>query len=352
MRLVSEDILHFGDKLYLFANNMNMLYSIDVGTGCVELIGGIPNKDFFDKRLVAEIIEWKRCIYLIPLASGSIWIYSIDNKNWEEIEINSYKNNWANSYFRNALIFNDVLYLFGGYYPAIVKVNLNTRIVQYDFDIFENRREEAKDLFFRGEPVQVDDNVFLASAIDNSILKYSLTQSTHEWLSVGKEGDSFSGIEWDGKNFWIAPRHNGMDIIKLTGTKEVRYSLPSELNKKDCVYIGICGVDGKYVVPTRYGDKGSILFNIDGTFEVTDDYYSIYKKKCDEILIQDMKGNITFLDKNRTIRKFNGEITADKFAEMINRFPEICNIYLNEIMRENIFLSLREWLMIMKIKEK
>jgi len=352
MRLVSEDILHFEDKLYLFANNMNMLYSIEIETGCIELIGGIPNRNFYDKRLVAAIIEWKRCIYLIPLVSGNIWIYSIDNKNWEEIEINSYENNWANSYFRNAVIFNDILYLFGGYYPAIVKVELTTKNVQYDFDVFAKRKKEEKDLFFRGTPVQVDDNVYLASAIDNSILKYSLTKSTYEWISVGKDGDKFSGIEWDGNNFWIAPRHNGMDIIKLTGTKEVRYSLPSELSLNNSVYIGICGINGMYVIPSRYGDTGAIQFNTDGTFKVTDKYYSVYKKKCDEILIQDMNGNISFIDKKGTVKEYSGEMSADKVLEMINGFSEFRNINLNEVMRENLLLSLRDWLLFMRIKEK
>jgi len=125
MRLISEDIACVKDKLYLFANNINLLYSIDVNTRMYEFIGQIPERSIFEKRLVSKIVHWNDELFLIPLVSGDIWIYSFGNKCWRKIKVKQYENNWANSYFRNAFIDEDRLFILGGYYPAVLIIDSN-----------------------------------------------------------------------------------------------------------------------------------------------------------------------------------------------------------------------------------
>lgn len=340
MRLVSEDILHFEDKLYLFSCDLNLLYSIDIETGTYNLIGSIPQKNFFENKLVSSIVQWNRSIYLIPLQEGNVWSYSIDTGDWSEIEIKSFNYIGKNTYFRNAVVYNDKLFAFGGYYPAIVKIDLRTLNVEYDYVSFNYKENKKHDVFFRAVPVQKEDIIYLPSANDNYILKYSLSSGEYEWIKFGKNGDTFSGIECDGEDYWLSPRQNNKDIIKISNNKEIRYSLPKELDNKNSIYIGMCKTNDGYVIPSRYGDNGTIVLKSNDNYEITDNYFMYFKKKNGEIFSQNKDGHIVYIDINGNNKEYSGNISIYDISNTRNNSVRIDRNICKEKILENESINL------------
>ena len=48
---------------------------------------------------------------------------------------------------------------------------------------------------------------------NNHVGRFNLDDYSWEWYSIGKEVYRYSGIAWDGKSFWLAPRYIG-NIVK------------------------------------------------------------------------------------------------------------------------------------------
>ena len=58
MKMTCEDILLTKEKIYCFANNLNVLYSIERDTGEIEYLISIPGKDLFEKKLISKLVYW------------------------------------------------------------------------------------------------------------------------------------------------------------------------------------------------------------------------------------------------------------------------------------------------------
>lgn len=345
MRLRSEDILRIGEKLYLFASNMNMLYTIDVNTGEYDFLGKIPNKSISDKRLISGIVEWNDILYLLPLNSGDIWKYSINKKSWDFIEIETYENNWANSYFRNALVYEEKMYIFGGYYPAILILDLKTNKINYDMRPFnEKKGTEVRDLFFRGLPTCIGSDLYFASAIDNSILKYSLSDDDFEWQYVGSKENRYSGIEWDGESFWLAPRQSNMPVVKVTGERVEAYKLPNSISENECKYIGICNKGDSYIVPAGIGGAGSFLIDKSGKIEKTAASYTVVKKQSGDLFGQYVNGDVFYIDEYNNKSIFSGVIDRESFMNIIKKYAGLDEIHVDKVLHEETLFGLNEWI--------
>lgn len=343
MRLVSEDMLHVGNKIYLFASNMNMLYSIDINTGCYELLGMIPGKKMLENRLVASIVEWERQLFLLPLSPGDIWVFSLDNHTWKQIRVDFNSNKLPKTFFKNAIIYNDNMYIFGGYYPAVVILSLKTMSLKYDYAPFEDRIIKLDELYFRGAPVQVDDSLYVASAFDNSILKYSMSTGDFVWIEIGDKCNKYAGIEWDGSSFWLAPRTSKINVIKMTGDAIEEYKLPTDEKKSESLFIGMCRNGNIYVIPAAGGDYGTVSVGFNGTVETTEDLYSVYKRQGNSVLAQYKNGDALFFNDNMGQRAYDGDIPDDLFSNMLaNCVPK--GAIKGEMFKENAPLLFKDWL--------
>ena len=295
MRLRSEDIIRIKDKLYLFANNMNMLYSIDIQTGEYDFLGKIPELNIFARRLISGIVEWNKTLYLLPLNSEAIWAYSIAENSWKKIDVKPYRDNWANSYFRNAVVYDEKMIIYGGYYPAILIMDLKTNFITYDEKPFkEMKKNGTKDLYFRGSPIHVGNSLYFASAVDNSILIYFLSDKGYEWKKIGNEKNRYSGIELYGNSFWLSPRESGMPIVKLTEGNVIEIFPTNEVGES-AKYIGICHKDDGFIIPAGLGGKNSLIIDQNENIALLNSSYTVYKNQGADLLIQYSNGDVVFI---------------------------------------------------------
>mgnify|MGYP003359352554 CR=1 FL=1 len=119
------------------------------------------------------------------------------------------------------------MYLIGSSYPAIIKLDVSKMKAEYIKEPFIEKVKkmgELKDAFFRTHHAVRGEWLYLASCVDNTVLKFNLKTNEYKWLSIGSDDNKFSGIVYSLNDFWLSPRTTEK-IIKWDGMNVNIYSL-------------------------------------------------------------------------------------------------------------------------------
>ncbi|MDE5759050.1 MAG: hypothetical protein K2H85_10635, partial [Allobaculum sp.] len=123
IKLTSEAMTMFKDKLLCVAMDANIVYTIDLRNGEIGLLYNIPEEDFFSARLIGSVIVCEEQIFFIPYHAKKIWIYDSRNEKWKGIQLNHES---CRAKFWNAHLFENYIYMIPSKYPAIVRINIYT----------------------------------------------------------------------------------------------------------------------------------------------------------------------------------------------------------------------------------
>lgn len=206
MKLYISAIASYGNEYICFAKNINVLFSLDK-KGDIKCLCFIPEKG--RDRLFDKIVIYRDRVFLIPLMAKKIYIYNLDSKKLEFIELNNaHIARW--NFFYNGIELDGFLYLIGACYHALVKIDLNSLRVE-EIPIYESKMEiqsKLNDCFSRKSIVEMDKKIYIASALSNEVLVYDTISNSYVWKKIASDTNRYSGIAWDGKAFWLAPRDN------------------------------------------------------------------------------------------------------------------------------------------------
>lgn len=352
--LFSEDALKIGNQLFLFAKNLNILFSVNIDNGNIKFYGSMPEEGAFCKRLTCKLVYWEKNIIVVPLKAKKIWIYSLENMVWKGIAFDCCKLGISETNFRQAIIYKNSLFLFGGHYPAILKMELSTYKISYikePFSQYPKVEKNPEELYFRGDLVCKKNIVYLASSKDNLILNFDLESQTYKWIEVGGKNNKYSGIMWDGNNYWISPRHD-TPVVKWNGKdKAVEYEIPKEKKKRQNYYSGVVGRDHQVIIPAMGDNSHTIILANDGTMKFDNRAYTFYKKiGKKEYIAQYSDGKLIYI--NGVERKeFNFNISENDFDSLLDAIhfhqediTDITKTYINE----NVPFSLTEFMKLLQ----
>lgn len=210
-----EHCLIEGDEIRFVSDRYNAVFVASLNDAYLKHIGQIPEKKLTEASLCMKILKINEKYYYIPKFSTKIWVWDKDD-NWEYVELEN-KVKDRRVLFFEAFQQEDKIIMIGGYYPAIVVVNTSTWKTEYITEPFERFNDsEIKDVYFRKNYVVKDSVLYLASALDNTVLMFNMLTYEYQWVRVGGENNTYSGIAWDGDFFWLAPR-NATNIVKWDG---------------------------------------------------------------------------------------------------------------------------------------
>lgn len=256
-----------GEKIYLFGSSFNLLYSYNINTKQMEIIGKIPKYKFISTQLIGRILKWRNKIILIPFLANELWIWDMGNRQWQEIGIED-----ASSYnmlFYQGFIHHDEVHMIGCYYPAIVRIDLNTLDLSYDrriYDEIDSSGNKNDDIYFRTEYIKNDNIVFMGCCNLNKILKYNLDNYEYELVEVGNKNNDYEGITFINDHMVMAGRHEQC-IYNLDGRQEKK-KIPAEI---DCHYMATVFRDGKYILLSRINGNSCVI---------DDTGFSLYDERC------------------------------------------------------------------------
>ncbi len=347
MILFAEDSIRVGESLILFAKSFNMLFSVDIAEGNISFLGKIPEEQALLERGSCKLVYWEEKIIVVPLSMGKIWIYSLKDRRWNGIDIEDDRRKIPKTKFRQAIVDYGSLYLIGGHYPAILKMDLATYKISYIEEPFlYYRKKETEELYFRGDFVYREGTLYLASGRDNSVLAFRPKTQEYERIEVGREENRYSGIAWDGSHYWLSPRTNTA-IVKWDSKGGVtEYEIPLEKRKNEISYSGIVERNSQIIMPALAGGSAdTIILSRDGSMEFEDKRYTFYKKTEEgEYLSQDLQGNLMFVNGKGEKRLFSCVITGDVFHDFFTALHVDADDIVKKINMENAPFSLFELL--------
>lgn len=295
MKLIAEDCIKVREKLYLFCRDYNLFYSINLYTRIIELEGSIPNQQFQQEQLCRKMVFYKDEIYFIPYnMECAVYIYNLINKTWRKIDLvtdETMHNGWL---FLQAVLVEDIMFLFGGKYPKIVRIDLINEDVEYIS--ISGEKITNDDVLFRGSYIRRGDFLWLPSAISNSIFEFDVKTLAYNWIEVGNESDRYAGILYDGNLFWLAPRKKG-DILCWDGKDSIkRFSLPNEYGEEPVYFTGIFRDGENFIFPALHLDLSLVIDSNTYEMKIEAKSYSFVKNEYDILYKFDMDSNLYVKD--------------------------------------------------------
>lgn len=303
IRILMEDGILVKDNFFFFSRDWNGLYMVELKTGVTKFISTMPEEGILSRRLCAGIIYHNNRLIMIPMRARDIWIYDLGNEQWKKIERkHTGEKEYHEEIFR-AVEYNNYLFMIGSNYPYIVRMDLNNYELTYLSAPYASlipfkRKSEA---YFRCDFCRRENRLFLASCLNNFVLCLNLDTLDYEWKEVGESGFCYSGIAWDGENYWLAPRRT-TPIVKWDGNDGTEYfPLSRDFEETQYSFLGVQYYDGKLIFPGMSQKKTLVINpNDQRDIEIKEDEYLFYR--CLDrgvVLFQTRKGLLGIEDSAR-----------------------------------------------------
>lgn len=319
--LTTEYVAKARGKYYFVASKMNAVCSIDIQTQKMEIVGRIPEAELFSERLCIKIIFWNGELIFVPFNGEKVWFFNFTDNKWHSLSL---ENADIQRKFRQAFIYEDKLFMIGCHYPAIVYIDLKTKIIQYIDSPFKTVQNiyDKSDVFgyFRHDCVIKGHLLYFASFITNKVLIFNLNDYSWKYVTVGRAEDGYSGIVWDGRSFWLSPCRE-LSVVKWDGEMLCEeYPLPYQENNKNLLFIGVVFQDGDIVFPAQDAEYTIVFHNANiKDYELKEEHYLFYTL-CDsgEIVCGKANGEVTILLKNGEKNDVQCSISAGELFKRLN----------------------------------
>lgn len=317
--LLAYRCTYWEGKLYCLTKDFNLLFSIDPQDGTIELIDVIPEIDVLSDRTGGAINAWNGKLIITPCRIKKIWIYDLATKHWDSINVEEC-GHCGTGLFNQTYIYEDSIFLIGGNYPAILCVDLKSNSCHYikaPYEEIISRHPDVNYNYFHPDGVRIKNTLYLASCLDNFVLKFDLETQEHHWIEVGNKNNVYSAITWDGENFWLSPRLNG-GIVKWDGAEMIQLiSLPEKLKQTVPIYSwGACYDGSQVVFPHDTCPKSIILDIHNNTFQLHEQQYPLYTRLYNGMVVsQTTDGDLSVRTEDSSNKIFHISVEADQLRQ-------------------------------------
>lgn len=200
-RIWFDAMLIEDSKGWIFVNNFNCLYEIDLITNEIRCLGRVPGENNFFKGLYFNIVKHKQDLILVPSIASSIAIYNLDTATFTNIPIDLY-----GSKCYGAAVYEDKVFLIGNSTASIIVLDLKTKSIR-EIDTcvkyFESIDHIENRMFFRKNSCVVGECFYVASCVANIIVKIHMDTEKIEFIKLNTDADGFRNISFGENYFWI-----------------------------------------------------------------------------------------------------------------------------------------------------
>ncbi len=249
--LSAYDCVEVDGYLYFFSREYNFLFKLEITTGEISIVDSIPEEKMLERNLCTRVVWHDGSLYFDSMISKKIWKYTLGDGEWKGYELKKIDDFTGKMAFFQMIVYNNKIYLFGRRYPAVVIINPVSEEVQYFEDMYTEKlkklSKECNDLFFGRDCVQIENYIYMASCLNNTVLKFNMDTCDYEYVIVGNEDNRYSGIGFNGSYFYLSPRGN-TDAVMWDGDNYWEPLKIQYLNIRDDNTIGGVYCDEKRVV--------------------------------------------------------------------------------------------------------
>lgn len=260
MRKLFFEAMAYVDDRYAYGSRVdkNMLCKVDMLTGECEYVSIFPMEDKNGERLHMKALKYKNKIIFSPSAANNVCIYDYINNKFKMINVHQYEKNGANRKMKySEIVLNDEFaYVFPATYGDIIKINMETLMVENSISISEN-----VPYIFRKDGLVRSEKLFLTSANSNVILEFDMKAENVKLHRIGQNNNGSWSICDDGENLWIIPYIFG-SIVKWnpqTDTVSERFDCNEYFVKEKYMFMKAVVRENKIYAIPLYSELMMIL---------------------------------------------------------------------------------------------
>lgn len=232
--LNTADIAIEGKYGWFASNYHNGLYKINLETGELEFVDVFPDEDFTKYNLIAGIYKYHDQLFCIPRVGKQIYIYHLKEATFSTIKLlrveYSSINSEVNKFFGVAS-YKNCLYLIPGYYPYILKLNLDTLQIDKKIKLLFEDREDDSSPFFSTRYRIDGDKLYLLMMPGFRILELDMERDEYK-VHLLEEGErSYTGV-YLSQNTLLFAKYEG----SITGWDKATHDIEvSNKNIEECL---------------------------------------------------------------------------------------------------------------------
>lgn len=346
VRAMFDDCLIYNEQIIFILRDMNMICSFDMKKNKTKILGKIPEESFRRYRLSTNMYIYKDKIILTPCSAKKIWVYNIQSKEWHSIAIRSFEPKYMEYKILQSVAYKEKLYMIGSNYPAVICMDMETEDIEY-IEIYDHLKDEFNkynDCFIRSDYVCIDEFLYMASCLSNEVLKFDMETKHFKWIKVGNMGNRYSGIAWDGNNFWLSPRINTPIVMWDGKEKFDEIKLPGTYNDNTYNFLGIVYFCNYIIIPglllnkTLYINKNNV-----NDVQIKDGQFTFVRSLDDNRLFgQKREGQIFVVDKSLKTEYFDIVIDVNQLREYFIEYSySIYDFFAEGVYDENSLINLQ-----------
>lgn len=305
VKLLAKDCTQKDNIIYFVAQKMNLLYSLDMITNKIMLVDCIPEEAAIVDQMCGAITVYDNKLILAPNKNKKIWIYDLSQKKWKTI-IRKDLECYGPGGMLQIIDWKDSIYIVGSSYPSIIKLKKDTEEITYIEGPYIEKKKIAliNDAYFRSQHALKGNKAYFASCVDNYVLEFDLDTEEYKWIMVGGKECRYSGIVFDGNDFWLSPRTRSSVVKWDRKNKFVEIPLPTDYNLEINYFLGIC-YDGQKIILPCMIDTNSAYFDRCGKIKSVSKKFA-FAKQIDsvDVMCQNYDGNFVIIH--------DGEIVYEK----------------------------------------
>ena len=200
----------------------NGVCRIDKVSGKAELLEYFEDYSWNQGNLYHSIQKAGDQIVFVPSLAESIAVYDVWQKKISYISLQAVdgtgrKETYPGIKFWSSILYGSFVYMFGYSYPAILKLNVETKEVKYLTDWVEKiekrivKTTDSRGYFLEG--TVFSHYAFIPCGCTNAVLKLNLLTDQTEVIDLDTSVDGFGGIAFDGEDFWLVGRGKNSNCL-------------------------------------------------------------------------------------------------------------------------------------------
>ena len=340
-KLRIEDAVQLRENIWFCAQRFNGLFSLNTNTGKIEKIGEFPLCSFGKERLFASMELVGEKIYFIPLYANSIMSYNISLNKFESIEIDLPKadTNGQKLHFMGVQKYKKYLFIFPVTCKVIIRLDTSNNQITYLTEWVNDAEKlifDKQDGYFRKQVAIRNNKLYIPFCNANAILTLDCETMQCKIHKLGSNKQGYSGICYDGKNFWISPRKGGNITIWNPDDNSIQCVKMSKLQKDSLAYVGIIYYNDRVKLFSCLDESESQQIEEDFcNVDIMNGKYSFAKADNNHIIYYEINEGELYVIDNENEKRYSMKIE---------------NINIHEIAQERIVVENEEMVLHQYIK--
>lgn len=225
-KLIKEAIWFDGMAIYenfgyVSPENFNGLFRINLDDFSTDYLGAFPGEPN-QEALYHNVVKKENKLIFIPATANHIAIYDIvsNSFNMIPVKIEETSKSWIYGWpkFFNAAVYKKYVFLIACYYPAIVRLDIETGELLYLNEwktVIKEDLNKPEKMYFRRDASAciVDNKVYLPCCIQNIVLELNMDTLQFTYYNIGENNQELRCMCFDNGVFWIMT-WEGKTLIK------------------------------------------------------------------------------------------------------------------------------------------